>query len=65
MSKYEISFIGEDFVGGVYEGAIVWDRGYFVIHSNNGERTLGYIPLSAIKIMILVKEKIPEEHRRV
>ena len=56
MVKFEIGFIGEDTESAIYEGVILWDRGYFAIHSINGKKIEGYIPLTAIRHLFVVKE---------
>ncbi len=61
MPKYEISFIGEEGIDGIYEGVISFEKNIFFIHAIEGEKKEGYIPLSSIKIMILIKEEVLEE----
>ncbi len=61
MTNYEIEFMGEEGLGSIYEGVILWERGYFVIHSINGVEKKGYIPLTAIKKIIEVEENSEQD----
>lgn len=56
MTKYEIELIGEEGIDDTYEGTILWKAGYFAIHATSEGKQEGYIPLTAIKKIMVVKE---------